>query len=96
MEAVERADESPMVATNGEYLVRRGDTLYSIAQRFGMTLEQLRSVNNLGRSSIIKPGDRLRIVDREIPESASGTGVPTSSSKAIPSAAKEAGAAGGR
>ncbi len=61
---------APAVAVNGEYRVRRGDTLYSIAQRFNMTVEQLRSVNHLGRTSIIRPGDRLRVVVAERPRTA--------------------------
>lgn len=56
---------SRLVAANGEYRVRRGDTLFSIAQRFNMTVQQLRTVNNLGRNSIIRPGDRLRVVVAE-------------------------------
>ena len=69
---------------SGEYRVRRGDTLYSIAQRFRMTVEQLRSVNNLGRSSIIRPGDRLRIVARDEAESsASRPSGPSSSANVI-------------
>ncbi|MCI0356575.1 MAG: LysM peptidoglycan-binding domain-containing protein, partial [Acidobacteria bacterium] len=60
----EAAEPQLAVSATGEYRVRRGDTLYSISQRFGITVEQLRQVNNLGRSSIIKPGDRLRVVSR--------------------------------
>ena len=55
----------PAVTAAGEYRVRRGDTLFSIAQRFSMTVQQLQSVNNLGRNSIIRPGDRLRVVAPE-------------------------------
>ena len=60
----------PAVTATGEYRVRRGDTLFSIAQRFSMTLQQLRSVNNLGRNSIIRPGDRLRVAAPERSETA--------------------------
>ncbi|HEU5182467.1 MAG TPA: LysM peptidoglycan-binding domain-containing protein [Candidatus Polarisedimenticolia bacterium] len=58
---VDTNDAPATVAAGGEYKVRRGDTLYSIAQRFGMTVDQLRSANNLGRKSVIKPGDRLKV-----------------------------------
>src|SRR5262249_41913599 len=51
-----------------------GDTLFSIAQRFNMTVEQLRAMNNLGRKSVIKPGDRLRVAPGENPEAATGGG----------------------
>ncbi|MGD9252535.1 MAG: LysM peptidoglycan-binding domain-containing protein [Holophagae bacterium] len=42
------------------YRVRRGDTLYDIARRFGVSVAALRSANGL-RSSRIYPGDVLRI-----------------------------------
>ncbi|PYQ10481.1 MAG: hypothetical protein DMH00_11085 [Acidobacteria bacterium] len=78
-------DEAPTaaLAVNGEYRVKRGDTLFSIAQRFGMTVEKLRSVNNLGRSSVIKPGDRLRVVAREESESSVSRPAGPSSTKGI-------------
>jgi peptidoglycan lytic transglycosylase D len=72
---------APSVPATGEYQVRRGDTLYSIAQRFNMTVDQLRSVNNLGRKYVIKPGDRLRVAPAEGDETAtSGGGGHTSNS----------------
>ena len=78
-------DEVPTaaLAVNGEYRVKRGDTLFSIAQRFGMTVEKLRSVNNLGRSSVVKPGDRLRVVAREESESSVSRPAGPSSTKGI-------------
>jgi membrane-bound lytic murein transglycosylase D len=63
LEVPEVADSAPK-SGSGEYLVRKGDTLFSISQRFGMTVEQLRSVNGLGKHSVIKVGDRLRVVSR--------------------------------
>lgn len=42
------------------YKVRRGDTLYSIAKRFGVTTGAIQTWNNM-RSSRIYPGDRLRL-----------------------------------
>jgi membrane-bound lytic murein transglycosylase D len=81
---VEPAEPQVAVSTNGEYKVRRGDTLYSISQRFGITVNQLRQVNNLGRSSVIKPGDRLRVSSGGETEGAlSRPSGPSSSSNAI-------------
>lgn len=40
------------------YVVRRGDTVSEIAQRFGVSVSQLRSLNNLRRDRIY-PGQRL-------------------------------------
>ena len=43
------------------HLVRSGDTLWDIARRYGVTVEQLKQANGLGRRSLIKPGQRLLI-----------------------------------
>ncbi|UCC43287.1 MAG: LysM peptidoglycan-binding domain-containing protein [Candidatus Zixiibacteriota bacterium] len=43
------------------YTVRPGDTLWEIARTFGMTTSRLRSVNGLGRSSRIYPGQILKV-----------------------------------
>ncbi len=41
------------------HTVRRGDTLSLIASRYGSSVQQLRDVNRLGRSSLIHPGQQL-------------------------------------
>ncbi|MEJ5211981.1 MAG: LysM peptidoglycan-binding domain-containing protein, partial [Burkholderiales bacterium] len=41
------------------YTVRRGDTLYGIAQRFDVDVDDLRRWNKLGRSAHLRPGDTL-------------------------------------
>lgn len=43
------------------YVVRRGDSLYRIARRYGLTVAQLASWNNLRPSQTIFPGQRLRL-----------------------------------
>ncbi len=48
------------VAHPQTYKVRRGDTLVTVADRFGVTVEQLRRWNNL-RSSSVKTGHSLRV-----------------------------------
>jgi membrane-bound lytic murein transglycosylase D len=81
---VEAADPFQVASASGEYRVRKGDTLYSIARRFGMTVEELREVNNLGRSSVIRPGDRLRVVPPDRGESpAAGPTAQPSSTRVI-------------
>ncbi len=40
------------------YRVRRGDSLYAIARRYGVSIEGLRAVNRL-RGSLIRPGQEL-------------------------------------
>jgi len=46
------------------YTVRRGDTLFDIARRFGISVSQLQQANGL-RSSRINPGDLLQIPGRQ-------------------------------
>ena len=83
-ETAEAADNTTVTLSSGEYKVRRGDTLFSISQRFGMTVDQLRSVNGLGKSSVIKVGDRLRVVSHgEAEGSLSRPSGPSSSTNVI-------------
>jgi membrane-bound lytic murein transglycosylase D len=49
-----------MVSEAGIYRVQKGDTLYDIARRFGVSISDLRRVNGL-RTSRIYPGDVLQI-----------------------------------
>jgi membrane-bound lytic murein transglycosylase D len=52
-------------ASNGKYViytVKSGDTLWDIARRYdGVTVEQIKKLNNLNNNSQIKPGQKLRI-----------------------------------
>lgn len=55
------------------YIVKVGDTLYSIAKKYGMTVDKLIEINNL-KSSILVPGQPLKIIlveSNEIPFGAS-------------------------
>ena len=42
------------------YKVKKGDTLYSIAKRSGMTVDQLCKMNGIKKNSSIKPGQVLK------------------------------------
>ncbi len=44
------------------YRVKKGDNLWGIARRFGVTTKQILSWNNLKRNSTIYPGDKLKIM----------------------------------
>jgi membrane-bound lytic murein transglycosylase D len=41
------------------HVVRRGDTLWQIAQAYGTSVTQIRRLNRMGTSSRIYPGQRL-------------------------------------
>lgn len=43
------------------YAVRPGDTLWSIAQRYGMTVNDILAINNLGNPNLIYPGQILML-----------------------------------
>jgi membrane-bound lytic murein transglycosylase D len=58
------ASDAPVVAAGGVYVVRRGDTLGSIAERQGVPLSRLLAANRLGGRSTIYPGQRLTIPGR--------------------------------
>ena len=51
----------PFVQRQTEYVVVHGDTLSSIAQRYGVTVDQLRAANNLPAHSPLHTGQKLQI-----------------------------------
>jgi LysM repeat protein len=54
----------PVPAGGYGYYVRPGDTVYSIARRFGMTMEELVSLNHIGSDFTIHAGTILKVVPR--------------------------------
>jgi LysM repeat protein len=48
-------------ASNGRYTIMKGDTVGSIAKKFGISTQTVLSANGLGWSSIIYPGQTLAI-----------------------------------
>jgi membrane-bound lytic murein transglycosylase D len=60
----EKVAEGFKAAGGGQFvLVRRGDTLRSLASRFGLSVSYLKRVNGL-KSSALQPGQRLRLSAR--------------------------------
>ena len=52
----------PFPLTEGRYHeVRSGDTLYRIAQQYGISLDELCRLNNMTREQVIYPGDKLLV-----------------------------------
>jgi membrane-bound lytic murein transglycosylase D len=54
-------DGSEPVASPKNHQVRNGDTLWSIAKRYGLSMDALRRFNGLGKKARIKPGQSLRL-----------------------------------
>jgi uncharacterized protein (UPF0335 family) len=52
----------PLAVPGGRYhVVQSGDTLYVIAQRYGISVEQLCRLNNMTLNQVIYPGERLMV-----------------------------------
>jgi membrane-bound lytic murein transglycosylase D len=47
--------------SDGTYTVQAGDNLYSIARQFSTTTDKIRSLNNMGTSNAIHPGQVIRV-----------------------------------
>lgn len=63
-EAKARADKQKAKATNERprtVTVRKGDSMFKIAKRNGLTLKQLERLNPSVKANKLKPGDKLRI-----------------------------------
>ncbi len=52
---------APGPVRKGLHVVADGDTLWDIARRYGVTLEELRAFNRMETRTLIRPGDRVRI-----------------------------------
>ncbi len=59
--ATTEPDPEPAASDGSVYAVEEGDTLSSIAQRFGTTVEALVEANDLDDPDTIFPGDELTI-----------------------------------
>ncbi|MBK5285878.1 MAG: LysM peptidoglycan-binding domain-containing protein, partial [Bacteroidia bacterium] len=44
------------------YIVAPGDTLWNIAQRYEVTVEKLKEINNISDTGTLKPGTKLKVV----------------------------------
>ena len=53
--------EPRALPASGTYKVRRGDTIHTIARRYGMSARELQKINNLRNKNKIYPGQRLML-----------------------------------
>ncbi len=51
----------------GQHVVRKGDTLYSIAWRYGREMKELAAANNLSHPYVIQPGQKISLEKSDIP-----------------------------
>jgi lipoprotein NlpD len=56
--------------------VRAGETLYSIARRYGLDYRDVARWNGIGRDYLIRPGDRLRLLSAPRSEAVAGKAGP--------------------
>ena len=78
----------PTPTPQAHHIVQAGDSMWAIAARYGLTLEQFQTLNGLGGNSVLQPGDRLLI--RALP-----TPTPTSAATAQAQLPAVTAAAGG-
>lgn len=70
----EASDDSPATpAASDTYIVLPGDTLWSIAESFGLSVDTLIEINQLVQPELIQPGDRLIISADSTREEAAAT-----------------------
>jgi LysM repeat protein len=66
-EASQTNRDQPATHRKGSYYrVERGDSLYGIAQKYGLTVEELRRLNNLKKGDVIYPGQRLLVNSKSV------------------------------
>lgn len=51
---------------DSSYVVKKGDTLYSISRRYEITVAELRTANNLSESDVLKEGQKLIVPTADI------------------------------
>ncbi len=56
-----KSGTSNKFASLSYYTVKKGDTLSNISRKTGLSINKLCELNNLRKSSILKPGQRLRL-----------------------------------
>lgn len=68
---------------DSSYIVKKGDTLYSISRKYQITVPELRAANNLSENDVLKAGAKLVIPAADIENAAALSASKTSDYKRI-------------
>ncbi len=60
-----RVASRPARSDADSYVIQRGDSLWSISRRLGVSQQQLVTLNNIDKRNYLKPGQRLQIPSAE-------------------------------
>jgi LysM repeat protein len=56
--------KAPVKAKTQQHTVQKGDTLYKISRKYGMSVDGLRKLNGIGPDSKIYPGQKLKVAGK--------------------------------
>ena len=77
----EEAQSKALENATTVYVVQKGDTLYAIARKCGLSVAELVSLNNMDTSTVIKVGQKLKIkATQTLAQNTSGSNTNTSGS----------------
>lgn len=62
------------IFADSSYVVKKGDTLYSISRKYELTVAELRAANNLSENDILRAGEKLIIPSADISNAAALSG----------------------
>jgi LysM repeat protein len=66
VEAPKQVKEASKAQTEkGYHLVSRGETLYRISKKYGISVDDLRRLNNMEPNALIHPGQKLLVVEKK-------------------------------
>ena len=74
--AVVQPTASPDVVPASAYVVAKGDSLWSIAHKHGITISELTAANQLSANASIRPGQKLMITAKKAPTASAAAAGP--------------------